>query len=98
MIISNEPGYYREGEFGIRIENLVAVRDAPEPGTGDGRRMLEFETLTLVPIDHRLIDVELLTRYEKDWLNRYHRKVRDRVSGLLGDPARKWLERATRPI
>jgi len=98
MIVSNEPGYYREGEFGIRIENLVTVRDAPELEGGDGRRMLEFETLTLVPIDRRLIDAELLTRHERDWLNGYHRNVRDRVSGSLDGQARDWLEGATRPV
>lgn len=98
MILSNEPGFYREGEFGIRIENLVAVKEAPNLQEGDSRPMLEFETLTWVPIDLRLVDAEILTRREKDWLNAYHRTVREKVSGLLDDRERNWLRNATQPI
>lgn len=68
MLISNEPGYYKEGEYGIRIESLVLVK----AGAGD---MLEFETVTLAPIDRRLVDIELLNAEEKEWLNAYHRRV-----------------------
>lgn len=97
MILSNEPGYYREGAFGIRIENLLAVR---APGTPDGgdRQMLSFETLTYVPIDLRLIDVHLLGSEERDWLDSYHRTVRDRLSPLVSDKARDWLSDATRAL
>lgn len=95
MILSNEPGYYREGAFGIRIENLLAVIPADSP---DGRDMLGFETLTLVPIDTRLVDGTLLTLAEIGWLDDYHRRVRDSLSPLLDDETRAWLERATAPL
>lgn len=97
MILSNEPGYYREGAFGIRIENLLAVRAAAIPDGGD-RSMLSFETLTYVPIDLRLIDVHLLATEERDWLDSYHRTVRDRLSPLVSDKARDWLSDATRAL
>ena len=74
MIVSNEPGYYEAGAFGIRIENLLLVREDP-----DFPEMLSFETLTFAPIDRRLIDTALLTAAERDWLNAYHaRGTRDR--------------------
>ncbi|MCP3972629.1 MAG: aminopeptidase P family protein [Rhodobacteraceae bacterium] len=98
MILSNEPGYYREGEFGIRIENLVVVQQADAQPGGDDREMLDFETLTWVPIDLALVDPELLSADERDWLNRYHAAVRERVSDRLSQPARAWLERATRAV
>ncbi|SNR53901.1 aminopeptidase P family protein [Paracoccus sediminis] len=95
MILSNEPGYYREGAFGIRIENLVAINQAEaEPG----RALLEFETLTLCPIDRRLIDVAALSRDEIAWLDAYHAQVRDTLSPHLDDDARQWLDQATRPL
>ncbi len=98
MIVSNEPGYYREGEFGIRIENILAVQNAnPLPGADD-RKMLSFETLTLVPIDRRLIMVDLLSPKERDWLNDYHRKIRTTLNGKLSEHAEIWLEDATKPI
>ena len=94
-ILSNEPGYYREGAFGIRIENLVAITPADaEPG----RTMLGFETLTLCPIDRRLIDVPALSRDEIDWLDSYHAHVRDALSPHLDDAARHWLNLATQPL
>lgn len=92
MILSNEPGYYRPGAFGIRIENLVALRAAPE--LGDGRTMLEFETLTLAPIDTRLILQDLLERAERDWLNSYHARVLTTLSPLVSAGTRAWLETA----
>ena len=98
MIVSNEPGCYREGEFGVRIENLLAVKKAPELPDGDGRPMLEFETLTWVPVDLRLVDAKLLTSHERNWLNGYHHTVRKKVSAQLGDRARSWLKRAIQPI
>lgn len=93
MILSNEPGYYREGAFGIRIENLVAVETREIPG-GE-RDMLGFETLTLVPIDLRLIDQKLLATEEKSWLNAYHSRVRAALSPHLDKAGRAWLKKAT---
>jgi Xaa-Pro aminopeptidase len=93
MILSNEPGYYREGAFGIRIENLVAVETREIPG-GE-RDMLGFETLTLVPIDLRLIEPKLLAPEEKAWLNAYHSRVRAALSPHLDKAERAWLKKAT---
>ncbi len=98
MVLSNEPGYYREGEFGIRIENLVAVTEAPGFPEGDDRSMYQFETLTWVPIDRRLIDTAELTKAERDWLDRYHRNTRERLAGGLSAAASDWLEWATAPL
>ncbi|WP_114965608.1 aminopeptidase P family protein [Alkalilacustris brevis] len=98
MILSNEPGYYREGAFGIRIENLVVVRKAaPRPGADD-RPMLDFETLTHVPIDRRLIDTAALSAGERAWLDAYHAETRARLAPLVEGAAREWLLRATRPL
>ncbi len=96
MILSNEPGYYREGEFGIRIENLVVVQQAER--LADDRDQLCFETLTFVPIDRRLIDSGLLSPAERGWINAYHAGVRDRIGPLVSREASLWLEVATRPI
>lgn len=98
MILSNEPGYYRPGSFGIRIENLIYVREAEAIDGGD-QPMLGFETLTFVPIDRRLIVEDLLTREELRWLDDYHQKTRDELMPLISDPAqRAWLEKATAPF
>ena len=97
MILSNEPGYYREGAFGIRIENLVIVTEPSVPEGGE-REMLGFETLTYVPIDISLIDPSLLTTPERDWLNAYHAEVRARLTGRISADAAAWLEQATRAI
>ena len=97
MIVSNEPGYYREGEFGIRCENLCVVQEIP--GAGQEVPMLGFEALTLVPFDRRLIDRELLSEQELAWLDAYHERVRVEVGPLISDAAvRDWLERATAPL
>ncbi len=99
MILSNEPGYYREGAFGIRIENLVVVRDAPAlQGADAHRRMLSLETLTYVPIDRRLIDPAMLNDAERDWLNAYHARVADLIGPRVTDAAKGWLIAATAPI
>jgi len=98
MILSNEPGYYREGAFGIRIENLVVVQPAPSLPHGDARDMLDFATLTWVPIDLSLINAELLSTDERTWLNAYHAKVAEKIATRLSDAARDWLAQATRPI
>lgn len=98
MILSNEPGYYRPGAFGIRIENLVYVRDL-EPVEGGDMPTMSFGTLTFVPIDRYLVVTDLLTREEIRWLDSYHQKVRDELMPLLHDhDIRAWLERATQPF
>ncbi len=97
MIVSNEPGYYRAGEYGIRIENLVAVSPA-EDIVGGERPMLGFETLTLAPIDRRLIDTVLLDRAEREWLDAYHARVASEVGPLLDGDVRDWLMAATAPL
>lgn len=98
MILSNEPGYYREGAFGIRIENLIVVQEAPALEGGDDREMLNFRTLTFVPIDRRLIVPEMLTAQERDWLNAYHAEVVGKIGPRLSAEARAWLGRATAPL
>lgn len=97
MVLSNEPGYYKTGAFGIRIENLITVVTAPTPKGGD-RDMLAFETLTLAPIDLRLVESGLLNGDEIDWLDDYHRRVRETLAPLVDEPTRRWLEQATRPL
>ncbi|MEA2810140.1 MAG: Xaa-Pro aminopeptidase [Rhodospirillaceae bacterium] len=96
MIVSNEPGYYKTDAYGIRIENLVAVREAKIDGAD--RRYLEFETLTLAPIDLACIEPGLLTDAERQWLNDYHRRVRETVGPEVDDTTREWLADATRAI
>jgi Xaa-Pro aminopeptidase len=98
MILSNEPGYYREGAFGIRIENLIVVQDAPELAGADDRPMHSFETLTWVPIDRRLIDTNLLSAEEISWLNSYHADCRDKIVPRLSKDAAIWLRQATEPL
>lgn len=98
MILSNEPGYYREGAFGIRLENLIVVQPAPALPGGDPRDQLDFETLTFVPFDRRLILTDQLAPGERAWLNRYHGEVRDKIAPRLGGPARAWLIKATEPL
>ncbi|KXG86027.1 aminopeptidase P family protein [Agrobacterium bohemicum] len=98
MILSNEPGYYRPGAFGIRIENLIYVREAEAVDGGD-LPMLSFETLTWCPVDRRLIVVSLLTGEELEWLNAYHAKVRDKLLPLISDEeVQQWLNAATEPL
>ncbi len=97
MVLSDEPGYYREGAYGIRIENLLAIE--ARPGLGDGGRpFLGFEVLTLVPIDRALIDLAQLTADERRWIDAYHARVQAGIGPLLDQPARAWLETATRPL
>ena len=98
MILSNEPGYYREGAFGIRIENLIIVEEAGKIEGGD-KPMLGFETLTLCPIDRRLVVPALLSGEELEWLNAYHARVLEAVSPLLETQEQMdWLIKATAPI
>ena len=96
MVVSNEPGYYKRGEYGIRIENLVAV--IPAVVEGAEREMLAFETLTLAPIDRRAIVVGLLTAEERAWLDAYHARVAELIGPRLDADTRAWLEAATRPL
>jgi Xaa-Pro aminopeptidase len=97
MMLSNEPGLYREGHYGIRLENLVLVTP-PAPIKGGSRKMMGFETLTLVPFDRRLIDPALLDRDELAWLNAYHVEVRRKIEKLLKGADRTWLRKATARI
>ena len=97
MILSNEPGYYKAGAYGIRIENLVLVveREAPE---GAERALHGFETITLAPIDRTLIEPSLLTAEETGWLDAYHRRVRDTHIGSVDEEVGRWLETACAPL
>ncbi len=97
MIVSNEPGYYKTGEYGIRIENLVAVTPSGVPGSEE-REMLAFETLTLAPIDLGLVDTGLLTPDEIAWLDAYHARVREELTPALDRETADWLAEATRPL
>jgi len=96
MIVSNEPGYYRDGAFGMRCENLQVVRPA-QAGPGE-TPMLEFETLTLVPFDTRLLDTQLMDATELLWLNDYHQRVATTIGPLLQVAERDWLNQATLPV
>jgi Xaa-Pro aminopeptidase len=97
MILSNEPGYYKNCEYGIRIENLMLVA-ASEAPAGAEKHLLAFETLTLAPIDRRLMLTRLLTAKERNWINSYHARVQEMLAPLLEAPDKKWLAAATRPI
>jgi Xaa-Pro aminopeptidase len=92
MILSNEPGYYVEGQYGIRIENLVVVKQSAVDG------MLAFETLTLAPIDRSLIDTSLLNDVEIGWVDQYHKQVWETLSPLLNESDAIWLLEATTPL
>jgi Xaa-Pro aminopeptidase len=97
MIISNEPGYYKQGAYGIRIENLVLVSEL-EKVPGGEREVMSFETLTLAPIDRRLVLPEFLSAPELAWLDTYHARVREIIGPELGPADRAWLEAATEAI
>ena len=98
MILSNEPGYYREGAFGIRIENLIVVANAPALADGDDRDMLFFETLTYVPFDRRLIDTSLLSKAEQDWIDGYHADTLQLLAPRLDRATQDWLIEACAPL
>ncbi|QKX17378.1 aminopeptidase P family protein [Microbulbifer sp. YPW1] len=93
MIVSNEPGFYLTDEYGIRIENLIFVRESPEHAG-----FLEFEELTLAPIERQLIEPTLMTEKELQWLNDYHRKVRETLMPLVDEKTQVWLDAVTQPI
>ncbi len=96
MLLSNEPGYYKSGEYGIRVENLVLV--VPVTIEGAEREMLGFETQTFAPIDRALIEADTLSPAERDWLNAYHAEVRTRIGPQLDGEPRVWLEAVTAPL
>jgi len=99
MIVSNEPGYYKAGAYGIRIENLVVVQPLAAPSAGAAQfPPLTLETLTLAPIDRRLIDATALTVAERDWIDAYHARVLAVVGPCVDDDTRTWLTRATAPF
>ncbi|MDG4879927.1 aminopeptidase P family protein [Mesorhizobium sp. WSM4884] len=97
MMLSNEPGYYKEGSYGIRIENLILVTSAEQIEGGD-IAMHGFETLTLAPIDKRLVRSDLLTRDELHWLDQYHARVLSEIGPMLDGETLAWLEKATAPL
>ena len=97
MIISNEPGYYKTDAYGIRIENLVTVREVTPPD-GAERELFGFETLTFAPIDKALIDKNLLSPSELEWLNSYHLQVREKLTPLVEGEVEAWLQEATAPL
>ena len=98
MILSNEPGFYREGAYGIRIENLIAVQTAEALPGQTVPRMLRFETLTWVPIDRRLVVPALLTQAERSWLDAYHEEVLARIGPLVEGADAAWLAAACAPL
>lgn len=96
MILSNEPGYYKTGEYGIRIENLILVVPADVPGAE--KEVLGFETLTYAPIDRGLIDTALLSEEERGWIDDYHERVVEVVGALIDAPVLGWLQEACAPL
>ncbi len=95
MILSDEPGYYLPGAYGIRLENLLLVQPS---GSGEAPPFLRFETLTLAPFDRALIDPALLSPPERDWIDRYHARVLAEIGPALPEPARTWLDVACAPL
>lgn len=98
MILSNEPGYYKTGAYGIRIENLVIVRPVEVPPDGAERDLLEFETITLAPFERALIDTDLLAPGERSWINDYHARVVAEIGPSLDPATRDWLAMAAAPL
>ena len=97
MLVSNEPGYYETGEFGIRIENILLVEKLPKTRKVK-KQLLHFQTLTLVPIDKKLININLLTANEKQWLNNYHADILKKIGPLLPNKTKAWLKKSCKPI
>lgn len=98
MLLSNEPGFYKEGDYGIRIENVVLVKPAETIPGGGGRDMMSFETLTLAPIDRRLIATDALSVSERAWLDAYHAHIYQTLADMLDARAKAWLRAATAPL
>ena len=97
MIVSNEPGYYNTGGYGIRIENLQYVTEA-EAIKGGERKMLGFANLTLAPLHKDLIEVSLLTEAERDYINDYHADVWNKIGGEVEGDVKTWLKEACAPL
>jgi len=98
MVLSIEPGFYKTGAFGIRIENLAVVIKIPNPSPGADKSMLGFEPLTLAPYDRRLMEMNLLNQTERDWINDYHAKVFAAIAPLLNDGDVNLLAQETKPL
>jgi len=110
MVTSNEPGFYDDGNFGIRIENLLEIVEVNNGANGeeppakkqktDGKTFLKFAKLTMIPIQKNLIDIDIMTKAELDWLDAYHQEVLENVTPLLeeGSPAMKWLLKSCEKI
>ena len=95
MVVTNEPGIYKEGKHGIRTENVLVVKEFM---TTEHGRFMKFEPITYCPIDIDAIDKEFLTDTEKTWLNEYHKLVYDKLSSNLDDETREWLQKYTKEI
>jgi Xaa-Pro aminopeptidase len=95
MIVSNEPGFYLPGQYGIRLENLLLAKRADVPGS---KVFLCFETLTLAPFDRSLIDITLLTDSERAWVDAYHARVLAELGPKVPDPVTAWLRAACAPL
>jgi Xaa-Pro aminopeptidase len=112
MVISNEPGYYEDGNFGIRIENLIEVAyvnpedatpkdvDATEAPKSPKKKFFKFQKLTMIPIQKNLINLDIMTEEELDWLDAYHAEVLEKVGSRLdeGSPALEWLKKSCETI
>lgn len=98
MLVSNEPGYYKEGAYGIRIESLIMVTEDGVINDGSVRKRYAFETVTLAPIDRRLVDPALLNAEEIEWLNAYHKRVLDTLSPHVDEAEKKWLKQVCEPL
>ncbi|KAI8978118.1 peptidase M24, structural domain-containing protein [Pilobolus umbonatus] len=100
MTVTDEPGYYEDGKFGIRIENVVIVKEVETPNNFGGRGYLGFEHVTIAPLGHNLIDVNLLTVTEREWVNNYHQEVLEKLLPYLvhDELATEWLKKETTPI
>ena len=98
MLISNEPGYYKRGEFGIRIENLIVVRKVADAPSLAEKELLEFETVTLAPYEQKLIDTRLLTQEEREWINAYHAHVLETLGPSLEGEDALYLQRCAQPL
>lgn len=98
MVLSNEPGYYEDGKFGIRIESLMVVRQRATKYRFQNRQFLGFETITLVPIQRTLIQVDMLSDEELQWLNEFHAETREKIAPRVQGRAKEWIMRETEPI